>query len=334
VDFSKPASAAFEYALAMSARHGAELTAVHAIPQNESYRWQAHARTALLNRLRHEAEQAHVRLHTRVQSGDAAAIILLHARSLRPHVIVIGTHQRRGIHRLRLTSVAERVAANADVPLLLVPAVLSGNPVRAAAESPTIAVSGDHTEAGESGALFRNILVPIDFSDVSVRALAAALPLAQQSRGRLRLLHVLEGFPDESVYSGSRALRLTHDLRTHVVRANRRLQALIPPGALNWSDLAVATVSGRPHEAIVADASEQGADLVVLGLPRRSRLEELVVGSTVHRVLRRAAAPALLVPEPSASMVRPANEGDVPSAQHSDLARHTAGDWPMEVTAS
>jgi nucleotide-binding universal stress UspA family protein len=122
VDFSKPARAAFEYALAISARHGAELAAVHAIPPNQSNLWQVHARTALLDRLRNEAAQAHVRFHTSVQSGDAASVILSHARALRPDVIVIGMHQRRGIRWLRLSSVAERVAAKADVPVLLVPA--------------------------------------------------------------------------------------------------------------------------------------------------------------------------------------------------------------------
>ena len=53
------------------------------------------------------------------------------------------------------------------------------------------------------------------------------------------------------------------------------------------------------NEAIALAASGWGADLVVLGLPRRSRMEEFVAGSTVHRVLRRTTSPVLLVPGPS-----------------------------------
>ena len=50
-------------------------------------------------KLRRKADQANVEFKDRVQQGDPAEIILLHARSLRPDVIVVGTHQRSGIDR-------------------------------------------------------------------------------------------------------------------------------------------------------------------------------------------------------------------------------------------
>lgn len=181
-----------------------------------------------------------------------------------------------------------------------------------AVKSPTIAVPNGRPQPADTGTLFQNILCAIDFSEVSLRALSEALTLAQQSGGHLRVLHVLDGFPYETVYSGSRAFRLMHELRARVARVNRELQSLIPPDALNWCDVQVATVSGEAHEAIVAATSERRTDLVVIGLPRRPRLEQFVAGSTVHRVLRRAASPVLLVPGPSTSRLsRPADEYDV-----------------------
>jgi nucleotide-binding universal stress UspA family protein len=174
-------------------------------------------------------------------------------------------------------------------------------------QSPTIAVSGDSALQPAAAGPFASIVVPVDFSEASLGALAVALDLVQQSGGRLRLLHVLDGFPYETVYSGSRAVRLMHDLRARQARANRELQSLIPPDAMNWSDIDVATVPGVATEAIVAGAAERGADLLVLGLPRRSRLEDVVSGSTAHRVLRRTTAPVLLVPGPAtARLARPA----------------------------
>ena len=230
----------------------------------------------------------------------------------------------------RITRVAEgSAAAGVDV----IPVVLSGNPVRGIAEytdrasadlvvvgkkphraigywsagsfaaavgkavkAPTIAISSDDPSPADSGSPFQTILVGIDFSEVSRRALSDALFLAQQSGGRLRLLHVLDGFPYESVYSGSRAFRLMHDFHARVARADQELRSLIPLDALNWAEIDVATVSGLAHEAIAAAASEFRADLVVLGLPQRARMEEFVAGSTVHRVLRRTTSPVLLVP--------------------------------------
>ena len=45
VDFSRPAQAAFEHALALSRDRNAELTAVHAIPVSERFNWRARERT-------------------------------------------------------------------------------------------------------------------------------------------------------------------------------------------------------------------------------------------------------------------------------------------------
>jgi universal stress protein E len=198
-----------------------------------------------------------------------------------------------------------------------------------AVQSLTIAIPTDYPQPTTYPGLFRNVLVPIDFSDVSRRALAEALVLAQQSGGHLRLLHVLEGFPYETVYSGSRAFRLMDDFRARVARVNRELRSLIPSEALNWSEIDVATVSGLAHEAIVAAASQQRADLIVLGLPRRSRMEEFVAGSTVHTVLRRTASPVLLVPGPATmSLVRPVDQDDVHVATHAGTFGLSAGIEP------
>ena len=45
--------------------------------------------------------------------------------------------------------------------------------------------------------------------------------LAQQSGGRLTVLHVLDRFPDETVYSGAPAFRLIDEYRSLVAQASR-----------------------------------------------------------------------------------------------------------------
>ena len=172
-----------------------------------------------------------------------------------------------------------------------------------AVQSPTLVVPDGDAGPMSRDALFRNVVVPVDFSPASVAAVGEALTLVQQSGGHLRLLHVLEAFPYESAYSGSRAFALIREFRASVERANRRLRSLVPPDVLNWASVDVATVSGRVQDAIVATASGRTTDLVVLGLPRRSRLEEVIAGSTVHGTLRRLRMPVLLVPAPPGAAV-------------------------------
>ena len=165
-----------------------------------------------------------------------------------------------------------------------------------AVKSPTMVIPSHPAHAAEEGSPFRRILAAVDFSDASLQALSAALTLAQESGGYLKVVHVLRGFPYETVYSGSRAYRLLDQFEAHVARVNRELEALIPADARNWSEIETATISGRPHEGILAAAAERPTDLVVLGLPQRPRLEELVAGSIARRVLRRATSRVLLVP--------------------------------------
>jgi nucleotide-binding universal stress UspA family protein len=50
----------------------------------------------------------------------------------------------------------------------------------------------------------------------------------------------------------------------------------------------------RAAEAIVAEATEWGADLIVLGFPRRSELATRLFGSVTLRVLRHAPCPVLV----------------------------------------
>ena len=146
----------------------------------------------------------------------------------------------------------------------------------------------------------RTILVAIDFSESSRGALKTALSIAQWSAGRLTLLHVLDGYPYETVYSGSRGLRLRAEQRAHVDAVNERLLALIPARTLSRRDVDVVTVTGKPHQQILALAEKRGADLIVMGLPRRGRIDELLAGSTVQRVVRGATRAVLVVPEPPA----------------------------------
>jgi nucleotide-binding universal stress UspA family protein len=143
---------------------------------------------------------------------------------------------------------------------------------------------------------FNNIICAVDFSPASDRAVRRALSLAQQSRGRVRLLHVLEGSPYESVYSGSRAFRLIAEYPARVERVRRELRSRVPSDALNWCEVDTEAVSGVPREAIVAMALARSADLIVIGVPPRTMLRRIVMGSTVAAVLRHARCAVLAVP--------------------------------------
>lgn len=274
MDFSQPARDAFEHALALSTRHKAELVAVHAVPPDHAFSWHARARLALKARLRQKAARARVEFTSRVQIGDPAEIILLHAQSLRPDVIVVGTHQRTGMDRLRQRSVAERVAAKATVPVLLVP-----ERRRTATTRP-----------------FRHVAVAVDFSAASHRAVEQALALATAAGDRVTLIHVVPGF-DSGVPPHLYRYGIGEHQDRAIREARRRLHMAIPLELRTPAVLHTRVLVGDTTTELNRVADSIGADLLVVGMPRRGALSRALFGTTAVRLLRSVRLPMLVVPE-------------------------------------
>lgn len=267
VDASRPAAAAFEQALAMSVRRGAQLVLVHAVSKDRPYSWGAVERVSALEALRKRAEAQNVSVRVRVQQGDAAGVILLHARAHAPDLIVLGSHEPVGVARFRFRSIAERVVKGAACPVLLIPAA--------------------HTHATPA---FSTVLCAIDFSRRSLGAIANAARLAG-GRGRLVLLHVLHASVARH-YAGfgvpvSQAM--TRDTR-------QRLHSFVKAQNLQ-SDVLVTDSSNSVHDEILRVASTIKADLVVMGATRRAGLRRRLLGSIPMVVSRRSRLPVLIVPD-------------------------------------
>ena len=138
IDASEPASAALETALRLAGEQHARLRAVHVVDLEPlltagaegidldavEAAWCAAGRK-ILDRVTRLAADAGVDIETELletpgDGDDISDAIVADAASWKADVIVIGTHARRGLARQLLGSVAEAVARNAAVPVLLV----------------------------------------------------------------------------------------------------------------------------------------------------------------------------------------------------------------------
>jgi nucleotide-binding universal stress UspA family protein len=61
-------------------------------------------------------------VETLVKEGDTGDAILEAAAEIKPDVIVMGTHGRRGLEKILLGSVAEKVLRHSTVPMYIIPA--------------------------------------------------------------------------------------------------------------------------------------------------------------------------------------------------------------------
>jgi len=285
VDASAPARAAFDHALALSRARGAALAIVHAVPADQPFNRGGSARTALLAAFRQRAEGAGVAVTLAVQHGDAVGVILDHASSRRPHLIVVGTHGRTGLARLRAGSITERVVLRVGQPVLIVP---EGEGLTDAARP------------------FGRVVVGVDFSPASAAAVAQALALADRADG-VTLVHVLPpprsaGWPRAWLRAGAGA---------HLRRRGevwRQLHALVPTTGSSQAPTRARVTTGDAPAEIVRIAAEIEAGLVVLGVRRRGPIGRTVFGATAIDVLRTGSRPLLVVPEgaPVASRLVPA----------------------------
>jgi universal stress protein A len=265
VDIGEPGLAAFEQALALARVHAAKLIVVYAVPRSQSFSSGATERVAYLLNLRAAAEAAGVDVRVDVQRGEAAGIILLHARARQPDLIVLSAAHGNGANGLRVGAVVEDVLRGAICPTLVV---------------------GRHHE------LSRNVRSAVDFSPSSDAAVERALSLVAERESRLTLLHVVYG-PEEG--SGWRSMRMHADgYYRHVAgEALHRLQSLIP---LSGEGTVLArVVVGRVAPEIVRTARASEADLVIVGTQSRSRLGCWMFGVT-GQLLQDAPCPVLAVP--------------------------------------
>jgi nucleotide-binding universal stress UspA family protein len=279
LDCSVGAKPALARALALAKWHDADLHVLHVRSRRRGIDGEeaAHARLRKFVQT-HNPEGA--KFATVILAGDPVTAVAEYARHKSPDLLVVDKHGRRASKLWRAGVFAKQLAH--------------------LVASPTLTVPDNHDGANATGdAMFREILCATDFSPVSIAALKQGSVLAQQSGGRLTVLHVLDGFPYETLYSGSPAFRLIDEYRGLVAQVSRQLRNAIPQDALNWCDVQTRVVSGVPHRAILSTALEIKPDLIVMGLPAIHALDIVFMGSTTGPVLRGAQCPVLTVPVPA-----------------------------------
>jgi universal stress protein A len=148
----------------------------------------------------------------------------------------------------------------------------------------------------------KHILVPIDFSESSRKAVRYAVSFAKLFQAELLLVHVLQTpTPIPGVMDFP-----TVDEGTQTALAQRLSEFRDETcGGVTARDL---LVLGSPFNEISRVAEEQNIDLIVLGTHGHSALHRLFLGSTAERVLRYAPCPVLVVREKETDFIGEKND--------------------------
>lgn len=143
---------------------------------------------------------------------------------------------------------------------------------------------------------YTKILIPVDFSDASVRSLRHGLDLAVQCGASVAVLFVVDtSFPYPDLFS----FEDPKEDYFKVMRDRARAKMDEWLGKLPAAEkVAVQKLvgRGRPAAEIVSMADEVEADLILVSRHGQSGLRHAFMGSTTEAVIRSASCPVTVLP--------------------------------------
>lgn len=138
--------------------------------------------------------------------------------------------------------------------------------------------------------MLRKILVPLDGSETSIRALDKAIEIAKKFDGKITLVHV---------YSASFYTKTPDQLYKFIQSARDYGDEILEKGKkkvkLEKIEVEKLLLNGHPVEEILNTANEGNFDLIVIGIKGMSKIKKILVGSVTDRIIKHTPCPVLVV---------------------------------------
>ncbi len=143
--------------------------------------------------------------------------------------------------------------------------------------------------------MFKRILVPTDGSELTAKAVAAAIDLAKAVGASIYTLSVKEPFPYSAI-SEMQPVPPQEFLDAQERVAAARVKAVAEAAATAGVSCQAHSVEGlHPWEAILDHGKAQGCDLIVMASHGRRGMSALLLGSETQKVLTHSTVPVLVV---------------------------------------
>lgn len=145
--------------------------------------------------------------------------------------------------------------------------------------------------------MFKKILIPIDGSELALKAVATGVKLASEVGAQVVFLHAKA--PYIAPYAAEVALmdRKTQDMfeRSITLESDKILaEAKKIADAAGVANESVSAVSSRAESLIEKSVTEMGCDLIVIGTHGRGAIGRFFMGSVTTRLLHISPVPLLI----------------------------------------
>lgn len=290
-DFSDQSQVGLNYAIALARQFGSTIHCVHVIDQryleggggDAIYVPAGNAQETLrgirehaLKRLAHQTKKAEafqLKAEAHVREGRPVDEIQTIAKELKADLIVVATHGRSGLDHMLLGSTTEKLLRKAAVPVLTVRPTTHG---------------GLHADVETLD--IKKILVPLDFSDFSHKALPTAIEFAKTFGSTLVLVHVVDSWLDYPEWGP--AVEMNNS--PHLIKAaDEQLTRVV--AELQGHTAEHHVLSGVPHRALDDFVKAQNIDLTIMTTHGRSGIAHFLLGSVTEKVVRTSPSPVLVL---------------------------------------
>lgn len=140
--------------------------------------------------------------------------------------------------------------------------------------------------------LFSKVLVPIDGSDNSFRALDAALLLSEKLGAKVTAVHVMEDVPVLHIESEKLLRKLLEDYK----KENQLILTKCSEIANNKGiKIETKLLQGNPSSVIIDYCENEKQDIIIMGSRGMGKFKELVLGSVSNKVLHHSSCPVMIV---------------------------------------
>lgn len=217
-----------------------------------------------------------------VLAGDPVRRLLQIGERDPDTILVMATHGRGGVVRTLLGSVADKVVRGASSPVMLVRPASDTSPPEPVA--------------------IQTVLVALDGSEFSERALPQAVDIARQAGAKLHLLRVVEslwsagytGLPYDGMAVDPQIVdAITRDL---TAEASSYLTGVADRLKGEGIDVTWSVTEGRPADEIIFEAQRKPAAMIVTTTHGKGGLSRMFQGSVTTGLASLSSVPLLIVP--------------------------------------
>lgn len=285
VDFSDKSSEAIAYAAGIAGSYGATMELLHVVepfvhvedlvlPSSVALLNQQHVENATkrLEKLASKLVPQGVKHTVKVELGDIDEQILRESAEYNTDLLILNTHGYTGIKELFMGGTAEKLVRYAKCPVLVVRRRSRRRP---------------------SAERMKRILVPLDFSDHSKKALQYAKHFAKHFGASIDLVSSVEPMIYyEGMTVSTTMTEDTESIGTEAGVALRRLGEKEIPKGVDWGAF---VRMGSAHHEVIETAKDRKTDLLVITTHGHTGLKHFLLGSTAEQIVRHAPCPVLVV---------------------------------------